>query len=311
METKPETYVLEPYGVEVREWSVGAFTGQFPTIIVVAIGAVVGGMLKQIGADMWHEIQDRIKKRVRQLDEARRKAEAGHRVLTVFFVLREGSVPIVYYAHPKDGEVHLDCDKATLLQIDDEIAVLVRAGLVNAKQFLGVNLASAGNGPYLRFFEEIPSEASVPFEEAEFDAKKSGQVHELVGIWFDELGMLNAARRHYELAVQGAPGHAQTYINLGITFAREGRFQEAVKHWQSAAKLDGKYDVLHYNIACLHASRGDVPAAAAELRRAVEHGFRRAGELVRDPEFAAIIDEPEIQQIVDQIRRLLRGNATY
>jgi hypothetical protein len=72
-----------------------------------------------------------------------------------------------------------------------------------------------------------------------------------------------------------------------------------------AARIDGRLDKLHYNIACFHASRGDAVAASQELRLAVEHGYRDVTALLRDPEVLPVLNHPDIQQVVSEIRHLL------
>lgn len=310
MEGGTRTHKLEQFGIEIREHSLGAYTGEFPTILVALLSGIAGGMLGAIGSDLWKVLKDYLQKRFRELESDRRSKEdtrdGRYRVLIVYVVTEVEGVPVVYYALPEEDHLRLEFDHETLVEAESDIRMLVRAKKLGKDSFLGVNLSTLGRGPYLRLFDAIPSEDTILKEITADREKIEAHTHSLVGVYFDELDMLKDARRHYDLAIQGAPDHAKLRVNLGITYAREGDLLGARRCWEEAARLDGKHDVFHYNLACFHASRGNVIDAAAELKAAIDHGFREVGVLLRDPEFAPVLKDAKIQALIREIRALLR-----
>jgi tetratricopeptide (TPR) repeat protein len=309
MEGGTKVRKIEPYGIEVKEYSLGAYTGEFPTILVAILSGIVGGILSEIGVDIWKALKGYLQKRFRELERDRKikekTSQGRYRVITAYIITESDRVPLIYCASPIYDELTLDFDFEELVRAESEIRLLIKAKKINKSEFLGINLNKLGNGPYLSTFKAIPNERSIVDEITADKEKVEAYTHSLVGIYFDDIDMPSIARRHYELALQGVPEDASLRINLGITYAREDNLDAARKYWEEAAKIDGKFDVLHYNIACYFASHGNVALAAQELQLAVQYGFREIGILIRDPEFAAIIHDPKIQAIVKEIKEFL------
>lgn len=65
--------------------------------------------------------------------------------------------------------------------------------------------------------------------------------------------------------------------------------------WQNALSIDASFGDAIYNLACLHAVRGDVALAIRELQLALSIDPRRYRRLARsDPDLAAVRRDPEI-----------------
>ncbi len=311
MEGGTKTNRLDDFDIEIKEHRLGAFTGEFPTILVALLSGIAGGMLGAIGSDIWKALKEYLQKRYRELESDRKSKEntreGRSRVLTVYIVTEIDGVPLVYYVVPADETLPLDLDFDALSKAEDDVSMLLKAKKLNRNEFLGINLGTLGRGPYLRRFDALPLEDAILREITADREKVEAYTHSLVGTYFDELDMLDAARRHYELAIQGVPDDAKLRVNLGITYAREGDLPMAKTWWEEAARIDGKLDVLHYNLACFHASRGDAEAAARELKASIDHGFRDVGVLLHDPEFAPVLKDEKIQALVREIKALLKN----
>ncbi|GAI44381.1 unnamed protein product, partial [marine sediment metagenome] len=222
----------------------------------------------------------------------------------VYVISEIDKVPVVYYSIPEKGHLGLDFNWSDLEDSDTELRHLIESKKLHKKRFLGVNLDRVGFGPYYRFFEEVPDEGIIIHEMLIEDLEKlESWDHELVGIYFDQLGMLEKARKHYNLAIKRFPERTGLYINLGCTYAKEGDLSNCLVHWKKAAAIDGRYDTLHYNIACFYALRDDIESAIHHLKLAVDKGYRDVEHLIEDPELASIRNDPRIKAIITNIKK--------
>ena len=64
------------------------------------------------------------------------------------------------------------------------------------------------------------------------------QVYNNLGNLFYKQGRYDDAIRHYEKAIRIKPDHTNAYRNLGATLIRKGRISEAVQHFQDALRLE-------------------------------------------------------------------------
>lgn len=292
---------LKSIGIEVKEEILGAFTGIFPAIILAVMSGIAGGLLSEIGKDIWIKLKAYFKKRFLKMD----KSKGGNcKVYGVYAISEINKVPVVYYSIPEKDHLELDFDWSELEAADSEIRSLIKAKRLSKKEFLGINLGRLGRGPYFRFFKNLPDEETIINEMTIKDLEKlESWDHELVGIYFEELGMLEEARKHYKLAIKRFPKRTGLYVNLGRTFAKEGDLSSALVHWKKGAKIDGRFDTLYYNIACFYALRNDVEFAIQNLKIAVEKGYHDTEHLMKDPDLASIRNEPRFKAIIKDIKK--------
>ena len=138
----------------------------------------------------------------------------------------------------------------------------------------------------------------------------SGNLHPVPGNGTIGLGNIadrkgdNAeAMAHYEQALESDPGFVPAQLNLGVSWPRNGNFDEAAVHFHRASswgpttrppiatspwcwlqgktdeaiancrkalKIDPNFDLAHSGLAVLLAERGDVDEAIVHFRRAIE-----------------------------------------
>jgi hypothetical protein len=152
-------------GIKIREYYHGAWSGEFPTIIVVtlafAAGSIATGALSAIGKDIWETLKVWMKRRFNKFEQYRQSQEGTrnprNRVISVYIVGQIGDVPIIYYIIPSKGQLDIDFDINDLLKAEAKIRTLLDA-IKSRKDYLGINLAKMGSASCFSIFAEIPSQ---------------------------------------------------------------------------------------------------------------------------------------------------------
>lgn len=147
----------------------------------------------------------------------------------------------------------------------------------------------------------------------------------------NNLGVIYYAQRNYRRAInsykkalQYSPGSASIHMNMGTALFARKRYQEASDMYRKALELDpevfehrGSYGVLleertieerakfHYYVAKLYASQNRSELALQYLRKALEEGFKERKKLNEDPEFTALRETPEFQELLKLEPRVL------
>jgi tetratricopeptide (TPR) repeat protein len=132
---------------------------------------------------------------------------------------------------------------------------------------------------------------------------------------------------YYQRALKIAPREARSasiYSNLGTALFDRKKRPEAMEAFHTAMSLDpevfehrGGYGVLledrnvqeraefHYSLAKLYAKDGRNELALQYLRKALEEGLKERKQLQKDPEFAALRDLKEFQDLLALEPRVL------
>ena len=132
------------------------------------------------------------------------------------------------------------------------------------------------------------------------------------------------ATRYYQRALKYAPKSASIYSNLGTAYFARKKYKEAMETYQIALKLDpnvfenhGSYGVLleernveerakfHFHMAKLYAQAGRNDLAFQYLRKALEEGFKDKKKIEEDPDFQAMRELPEFQELLALEPRVL------
>lgn len=129
---------------------------------------------------------------------------------------------------------------------------------------------------------------------------------------------------YYNKALKLSPQSASIYSNLGTGYFARKKYKEAAEAYQTALKLDpevfehrSSYGVLlqertveerakfHYYLAKTYAKAGVNDRALLYIRKALEEGFRDRKKLSEDPEFTALRELPEFQELMALEPRVL------
>jgi len=147
----------------------------------------------------------------------------------------------------------------------------------------------------------------------------------------NNLGTVYYAKKSYRRAISCyrkalvlTPKSASIYSNLGTAYFARKKYQDAAEAYQTALDLDpevfehrSSYGVLlqersvqerakfHYYLAKTYAKAGMNDRALLYIRKALEEGFQERKKLNEDPEFSALRQTPEFQQLMALEPRVL------
>ena len=153
--------------------------------------------------------------------------------------------------------------------------------------------------------------------------KYSEAVNNLGTIYYATKSYRRAVRQ-YQRALKLSPDSASILSNLGTAYFARKNYKAAFEAYQQALKLDpevfehkSSYGVLmqertveerakfHYYLARIYAQSGLTDRALTYIRKSLEEGFKEPKRYLEDPEFAAVRELPEFQQLMAQQPRAL------
>jgi tetratricopeptide (TPR) repeat protein len=147
----------------------------------------------------------------------------------------------------------------------------------------------------------------------------------------NNLGTVQYAKRSYRRAVSEyqkalkiSPNSASIYSNLGTAYFARKKYDAAFAAYQKALSLDPEVfehrstqGVLlqersveerakfHFYLAKTYAKAGVIDRALLYMRKAIEEGFKDKEKFLDEPEFVALKDLPEFQQLLTLESRVL------
>lgn len=132
------------------------------------------------------------------------------------------------------------------------------------------------------------------------------------------------AVKQYKKALKISPHSASIYSNLGTAHFARRKYKDAAEAYQKALSLDpevfehrGGQGILlqersveerakfYFYLSKTYAQAGMSERALLYMRKALEEGFRDRKKFVDDPEFAALQEMPEFQQLLEMEVRVL------
>ncbi|HXU34293.1 MAG TPA: sulfatase-like hydrolase/transferase [Thermoanaerobaculia bacterium] len=120
------------------------------------------------------------------------------------------------------------------------------------------------------------------------------------------------ALANYRKVIKAAPSDFAALVQAGNSARRLNRPGDAEKFFRKAGRLRADSWVPGYNMACLKATRGDAPAALAELDKLVAPGgpgFHRPDLLERDPDLASVRALPGFPDLRRKVQALAQELA--
>jgi tetratricopeptide (TPR) repeat protein len=155
------------------------------------------------------------------------------------------------------------------------------------------------------------------------DKKYADAVNNLGTVYYAEKKYKTAISR-YRRALELKPDTASFWSNLGTAYYSRGKFQEMTLAYEKALSLDP--DVFehrgivgtelqdrtvadraryHYEMARMYAKTGKNELALQYLRKSLEEGLKDKVKMTSAPEFAALRETPEFQELLTLEPRVL------
>lgn len=103
--------------------------------------------------------------------------------------------------------------------------------------------------------------------------KPDAQSYFVAGLSFAEQGRYQEAVAEYSEAIRLDPGNALAYNNRGLAYVRLGQYQRAIEDYAEAVRVDPGDADAYADRAVLHILVNDDKAAQREAERVVELGY--------------------------------------
>jgi len=158
---------------------------------------------------------------------------------------------------------------------------------------------------------------------AKLDPHYSEAFNNLGTIYYSQKSYRRAIH-YYKSALRLSPNSATVYSNLGSAYFSTRRIKEAVEAYQKALNIDPNVffsssatGVLlqeqsvedkakfHYYMARIYAQKGMNDQAIQFIRKALEEGFKDRQKFIDEPEFAALQNIPEFEELMKKEPRAL------
>lgn len=106
----------------------------------------------------------------------------------------------------------------------------------------------------------------------------------------------------FESVLRRDRNYANVVEILGGLYTRQGRISDGLKMDRRLVKLQPENATARYNLACSLALLKRKTDALAELRRAVQLGYRDFDWMLQDPDLETIKHHPEFQRLLLELK---------
>ena len=91
-----------------------------------------------------------------------------------------------------------------------------------------------------------------------------------LGTALDKEGRTDDAIKHYQEALRIKPDYAEAHNNLGIALDKKGRIDDAISHYQEALRIEPDNAEAHNNLGIDLARKGNIDAAVEHFQKALQ-----------------------------------------
>ncbi|UCH08274.1 MAG: tetratricopeptide repeat protein [Deltaproteobacteria bacterium] len=144
---------------------------------------------------------------------------------------------------------------------------------------------------------QAPENAKAEVGPGPEDSSKANEFYER-GRLFHRIGRLGDARGFYEKALMLDPGSVRALNDLGVLHMQGRNYLEAQKNLEHAIQLKPDYVDAYYNLACLHALKGEKTESLTHLKKAVSLDAAVRQWAQEDRDLQTLKGEPEFQEII-------------
>ncbi len=114
---------------------------------------------------------------------------------------------------------------------------------------------------------------------------------------FHRIGRLEDARRLYKKTLMLDPGSVYALNNLGVLYMQDKNYAEAQNSFEHAIQQKPDYVDPYYNLACLHALKGETIRSLAQLKKAISLDTSVREWARKDRDLQSLKGEPGFQEI--------------
>jgi tetratricopeptide (TPR) repeat protein len=137
-----------------------------------------------------------------------------------------------------------------------------------------------------------------PVEPSKADRTRDAQTLYEKAELFRKQGRLEDAKRFYEEALELDSRHVDALNNLGVVYLHEKDYSAAQRRFEAITRIDPDDADSYYNLACLHAVKGEKAQGLAYLKKAIS-----LNPLVRtwartDRDLDNLRSTPEFEEII-------------
>jgi protein O-mannosyl-transferase len=93
--------------------------------------------------------------------------------------------------------------------------------------------------------------------------------HTGLGFALDKKGQFDEAIRQYAEAIRLEPGYVLAHLNLGVSLVRKGQVDEAIPQFRETIRLDPEYALAYLNLGTLLAAKGQIDEAMGHFQEAL------------------------------------------
>lgn len=94
--------------------------------------------------------------------------------------------------------------------------------------------------------------------------------HYNLGVAYQEQGRFDDAIREYQTATNLNPNHAKAYSNMGAVYHQQGRLDDAIREYQTAINLKPDYADTHYNLGLAYYKQGRLDDAVNAFQATIK-----------------------------------------
>jgi tetratricopeptide (TPR) repeat protein len=112
-------------------------------------------------------------------------------------------------------------------------------------------------------------EAIVKLEEAKTEVKKNpdnAETHNNLGLCYAKLGKYDLAKEAFKQALRIMPDFAKAHFNLGVAYGKLDLHREALEAYKQAIKIKPEYAKAHFNLGIVYIILNDRGSALEEYK---------------------------------------------
>jgi tetratricopeptide (TPR) repeat protein len=94
--------------------------------------------------------------------------------------------------------------------------------------------------------------------------------HFNLGVAYQEQGRFDDAIREYQTATNLNPNNVRAYNNMGVVYQKQGRLDDAIRKYQTAINLKQDYADAHYNLGLAYHKQGRLDDAVNAFQTAIK-----------------------------------------